>query len=52
MVEMMPGKREFRLIKITGLAPYGTEKGQNKENFDKSLKNVLLTNHWPECIDI
>jgi len=30
----------------------GPNKGQNKENVDKSLKNLLLMNCWPECINI
>jgi len=30
----------------------GPNKGQNKENLDKYLKNLLLMNRWPECIDI
>jgi len=30
----------------------GPNKGQNKENVEKSLKNLLLMNRWPECIDI
>jgi len=28
----------FRFVQIKGLAPFGTNKGQNKENFDKSSK--------------
>jgi len=30
----------------------GPNEGQNKEMFDKYLKNVLLINHRAECIDI
>jgi len=34
-----------------GAGPF-CNKGQNKENFDKSLKKNLLMNHWWEYIDI
>jgi len=35
-----------------GSGPFGPNKGQSKENFDKSSENLLLMNHQPECIDI
>jgi len=34
-----------------GWSLLGPNKGQNKENVDKSLKNLLM-NPWPECFDI
>jgi len=30
----------------------GERRGQNKENFDKSLKIFSDMYHWTECIDI
>jgi len=34
----MIGGWGFRFIQIKGLAPFGANKGQNKENFVKSSK--------------
>jgi len=47
LAENMPGGWGFRVVQIKG-----PNKGQNKENFDKSLKKKCLMNQWPECIDI
>jgi len=40
----MLGGWGFRFVQIKG-----PNKGQNKENVNK---NLLLMNHWPECIDV
>jgi len=51
LVGNMLGGWGFRCVQIKGMAPFGSNKGQNKENFDKNLKFFLLMNHWPECIE-
>jgi len=43
----MLGGWGLRFVQIKGLATFRPNKGQNKEHFDKTLKN-----HWPECIEI
>jgi len=36
-----------------GSGPFwGPERGYNRDNFGYMNKNIPLTNHWPECIDI
>jgi len=43
----MLGGWGFRFVQIMGLAPFGSSKGENKGNFDKSSEMFF----WPECID-
>jgi len=51
LVGNMLGKWGYRFVQIKELAPFGPNKGKNKENFD-DFKNPFLMNHQPECIDV
>jgi len=42
----------IKVCAIQGAGPFwGPERGYNRGNFGY-LKNIPLTNQWPECIDI
>jgi len=46
------GGWEFRFVQIKDLVLFGAQKGAKMRKLLINLKNLLLMNHWPECIAI